>query len=472
MSMRLELRSIGPYIQRLWRSVQAKLFLPVPVTGTIKVCVVVPAFPVLGGILTVLEGITQMTQDVWSIEYLVQTLGRGHKRYIIHQFGTSRMEPWHFPFDWLYVITGVFKFLALMRRGAGYHFLLPQDGMFSGFLAGLAGKLTGVRVVCVDHGAISLFTPRNSRVFYEEYIKAITTKKSWIARSIARTLLALHWPSRYLAARLAARLVDHYLIPGVPGDSSEEGCKILGIPPEHVTRFGSMIDIERYPLLDAELRVALREEKGVPADAIVVAIAARLSPEKGLDIALECIDLALAELDPLQRLRVRVIIAGDGPLREQLEQDVQRRGLAQTCLFWGELTSEEVKTLFSISDVFLYTSTRGACIPMAVLEAMASSCAVIASTEPLSNAVLLADGRGIAVPDGDVEQTRRALLRLLSDLNLCYQMGNLAREYIHVYHNPEQFKHVLLHITSLVNLDESINKQSRLEALIESGFQE
>ena len=81
---------------------------------------------------------------------------------------------------------------------------------------------------------------------------------------------------------------------------------------------------------------------------------------------------------------------------------------------------------------------------------MASSCAVIASTEPIANAFLLSDGRGFSVPFGNVEQTSEALLRLVTDAPLCRRMGIVARNYVSSYHNPEQFKCVLLQATGSV----------------------
>jgi glycosyltransferase involved in cell wall biosynthesis len=456
-------------VKHLLLGLRSKIFPPAALTMPVKVCVVVPAFPVMGGVLTVLEGMTRSMQNVWDIEYLTQFLGPDSKGYTIHQFGSRHMTSLYFPFAWFYVFVGFLKFLSLMRRGAGYQLLLPQDGVFSAALAGLAAKVTGVRTICIDHSDISLFTPRNSRIYREERIAAIATK-TWpkIVRLGARSLLAFYWPSRFIAARIAARFVEHYLIPGVPGDSIEEGCQILGIPSERVTRYASTIDIDRHVIPDEDRRRLLREHKGLPADCIIITIASRLSAEKGLEIALESIDRALASLPLMQQERVRVVIAGEGPQREQLKQDVQQRGLDETCLFWGEQTPDEIISLLSISDIFLYTSTRGACMAMAVLEAMASGCAVIASTEPLSNAVLLDDGRGIAVSAGNVEQTNAALLRLLSNMDTCRQMGRLAREYIRLYHTPAQFRHLLLETTGLRDQQKSLLTDVHMMVTIES----
>jgi glycosyltransferase involved in cell wall biosynthesis len=178
---------------------------------------------------------------------------------------------------------------------------------------------------------------------------------------------------------------------------------------------------------------------------------------------LESVSRALAGLSSELRARVRIIIAGDGPLRQQVEEGILLRGLSQAFSLWGETSAGDVISLLSISDIFLYTSTRGSCFSMAVLEAMASGCAVIASTEPLSNARLLAEGRGIAVPPGDAEQTALALVQLVNDLELCHRMGDLARDYIAVHHSAAVFRRTLLRATYWSGLDEFLHVEMEHE---------
>ena len=113
----------------------------------------------------------------------------------------------------------------------------------------------------------------------------------------------------------AIRFVDHFLIPGVVGDGVEESCKRLGLHLSRITRFASMIDIDRHVVPDAASRASMRAEKGIAADTIVISLICRLAPEKGIDIALEAISLAFSELSPGVCERIRIIIAGDGPLR-------------------------------------------------------------------------------------------------------------------------------------------------------------
>ena len=437
---------------------QSAFFPKFQVSPLTRVCVPLPEFPITGGVLTVMEGIDQVTKDLWQLEFLAHDVGPNEKGYKIHRFGTAKMDAWFFPAVWLYTLAGFSKLFALMHRGADYHVILPQDGVFTGAFAGLAAKLAGARVVCIDH---SNLTSLKSATFRAERRKFFATK-TWPRHILHRLLEILYWPSLWLLARISARFVDHYLVPGTVGDGVEEVLAELGVHQSRVTRFSSMIDLNRHVVLDDASKASLRETKGIMADAIVIAIICRLSPEKGLDIALESISRALSTLSPDLCARVRVIIAGEGPLRTNLEEHIRARGLSQTCLLWGEISSLEVLSLLAISNIFLYTSTRGACFAMAVLEAMASGCTVIASRRPESNALLLADGRGIAVPPNDLAQTAEALVRLVNDLELCHQMGRAARDYIATQHSPMQSRRNLQRLTYWSALDEllELGKQS------------
>ena len=419
----------------------------------IRVCVALPIFPMTGGILTVLEGIAQVTGDIWEREYLTQYVGSQQpEKYVIRRFGTAKMTPWLFPGVWFYFVAGLYKLILLLRHGADYDLILPQDAIFTAAFTAVVAKLAGVRVVCIDHGDLTLL---RSKAYRAERSNDLT-RKNWprAFRFLMQQLLVFYWPSRYLLAWNAARCVDHFLIPGVVGDGVEEVCQELGIPTSRVTRYGSMVDIGRYEIYDAASKAEMRRQKRVSVDAVVVAIICRLAPEKNLDIAVESISLALCTLSSNVGEHVRVVIAGEGPLRKDIEEDIHRRKLDAVCAMWGDISAEEVVELLGMSDIFLYTSLRGACFAMAILEAMAAGCAVVASTCPISNAHLLAEGRGVAVTPGDVGETSQALVRLISDGELRRDMGRLAREYVARHHSPAMFRRTLLQVTCGRDLEE------------------
>ncbi|MGZ6365246.1 MAG: D-glucuronyl C5-epimerase family protein [Ktedonobacteraceae bacterium] len=434
--------------RNLHQLVQKALFpQPHPASMT-RVCIAVPAFPVMGGVLTFLEKVILVSKKSWQREYVTQHIGPDPYEYFIHRFGTRRMTPWYFPFVWLYVLSGWGKLISLLRHGAGYTVIMPQDGIYTGAFAGLAGKLAGVRVVCIDHGDLSLLQPRNNQIYRYERLEEVAAKNwPWLVRLAASLLLALYWPSRWLLAWIAAHCVDHYLIPGIPEDGVNDICKELGVPASRITRFANMIEIERHVIPDAETMAVQRRKNGIPVGATLIAIVCRLSSEKGLEIAIEAISQALAALSERLAENVIVIIVGDGPQREQLARNIERHKLSGLCMLWGEASMDEVIAILGISDIFLYTSTRGAGYPLAIMEAMASSCAVVASTEPAANTLLLAEGRGIPVPVGDVAATSAALVRLLTHPEQCRSMGEKARAYIAAQHTPEIFWRTLLRVT-------------------------
>jgi glycosyltransferase involved in cell wall biosynthesis len=425
----------------------------------LRVCVAITAFPVTGGMRSVLAKIEQVTKDIWQIEYVTQISGSHTEKYVIHRFGTRKMGSWQFPGVWLYVFSGFWKLLSLLRHGSCYDVILIQDGIFTAAFGALVARMAAIRCVCIDHGNLSLLT---SPAFRAERIKALKTKNwRWPRRLLARLQSMWYWPSLSILARFAARRVDHYFIPGVNGDGVEEVCKSLGVNSSRITRFANMIETERHVIPDPTLRAETREKYSIATDAIVIAIICRIAPEKGLEIAFEAINRALSSLAPEMCKRVRVIIAGDGPLRKQLEEDISSYGLSQTCLLWGEATIDEVITILGISDIFLFTSWRAAGYPLVVLEAMASKCAVIASTESMATQIMLAEGRGITLDVGDVEGVGRALIRLISNSKLCRQMGSLARNYVEVEHSADSFRRSLLRVTYWSGLDEMLDNRDK-----------
>lgn len=419
-------------------------YLTFRVTGTNsqsipnRVCIPITDFPVSGGVRGVLAGVSQVMEDKWQMVYLTRNKGKGEDELEIEVFGGKVASPWYFPSIWLYCMAGLGKLFNLLRSDSGYRLILPQDGVFTGAFAALAGKMAGVRVVCMDHGNVTWLHNLSFRL---ERLKALEIYP-WYKQILFRLLLDCYCASLRLLAQLATRCTDQFLI---VGDEVEDVYrKQLNVHPSRIIRYAYMIDVARFTPPDRESRMRMRTEQGIPEEAIVITLINRLAPEKGLHFALEGIALALSELPLDLGRRVRVLIAGDGPLRLQVEADIRRRALDSVCILWGEANPSQVITLLGISDIFLYCGTRGTNYSMAVLEAMAAGCAVVASVVPQSNARLLAEGRGVAIASGSAVEIGTTLARLCSDLVLCRQMGRTAREYVANYHTDLMLKRSLL----------------------------
>jgi len=408
------------------------------------VCVPITQFPVPGGMRGVLAGVAQVMDDQWQMVYLTSYKGQDAAEFELETFGWKKAHPWQFPGIWLYSLAGYRKLFALLRNGSDYRLILPQDGVFTAAFAALVGKMAGVRVVCMDHGNITWLDNPALRM---ERMKVLQTYRR-PRRALARLRFALYWPSLHLLARIATHYTDQFL---VAGDEVEEIYRQrLGVLPSRIIRYVYMVDTACFTPPDEESRLRMRTEQGISSDAIVITLINRLAPEKGLDVALEGIALALAALPPAVQTRVKVLIAGDGPLRSQLEANIRGRGLDSTCILWGSARPSDVVMLLGITDIFLYSGTRGTNYSMAVLEAMAAGCAVVASVVPQSNARLLAEGRGIAIPPGHATEIGTALAHLCGDLAQCRQMGQMARAYVAQYHSAAMLKRNLLRASFFV----------------------
>jgi glycosyltransferase involved in cell wall biosynthesis len=408
--------------------------------GKYLVSIPITAFPVVGGMRSVLAGVETAMRDHWDLDYLTQHVGPDADGLTIHPFGSRIASPWQYPNVKLYERAGRRTLTSLLRHGARYRLIVPQDGVFTGAFCALVGKAMGIRVVCMDHGTVTL--PFGS-LFREERMQALA-HASLPVRVLSRLRYALYWPTLRSMARITARNTDFFLI---SGDDVEQTFLRLGVSPTRILRYPYMIDADRYHPLEPEERKAQRARLGIAGDDIVVTLASRLAPEKGLHIAVPGIQEALSSLSPQARAKTHILIAGDGPSRAEVEADIRAHGLEDTCRLLGALGSNEIASLLGMSDIFLYTSTRGAGRPMAVLESMAAGCAVIAARQPDSLSAVLAEGRGLAIPTQDSAAVATALKQLIGDSATRQRMGRLAREHIQTHYSSDALRRCLLRAT-------------------------
>jgi glycosyltransferase involved in cell wall biosynthesis len=410
-----------------------------------QVYVPIQAFPIPGGMKSVLAGVAGAMEKRWQMTYLTCLAGDQTEGLAIELFGCGNItSPWQFPNVWCYCVMGGYRLFRVLRRRPDVKLILSQDGLYSAAFAVVVGKLLGTRVVCMDHGSITCLV---NTAFRSERMSALETY-SMPQRLVARLRYACYWSSLRLLARLATHWADHFLI---AGDEVEAVYRQqLGVPASRITRYAYTVDTITFSPLAKAARTKIRSEQGLAEDAIIITLINRLALEKGLNFAIEGIARALAELPPEIRQRVKVLIAGAGPLRSQVEADIMSYGIATDCILWGEAKASDVVMLLGITDIFLYSGTRGTNYSMAVLEAMASGCAIVASSAPQSNIRLLADGRGFAILPADAQAIGIALMRLCSDQALRRQMGQSARTYIEIHHSAATLQRTLSRIAYFI----------------------
>ena len=192
-----------------------------------------------------------------------------------------------------------------------------------------------------------------------------------------------------------------------------------GIPPEKLAVIRNGIDLSPF---DNKAEGSLkRNELGIPPDAPVCTVVARLLPEKGHRYFIE----ALTGIRRVLRSTVGLIV-GDGPERKKLETLALNLHLDSNALkFLGE--RRDVPELLHASDVFVLPSSVREGLSIALLEAMASRRSVVA-TDIGGNRELVEDGvTGVVVSPGDSDALAAGVLKVLQDKRLAQTMVAAAR---------------------------------------------
>jgi glycosyltransferase involved in cell wall biosynthesis len=143
-------------------------------------------------------------------------------------------------------------------------------------------------------------------------------------------------------------------------------------------------------------------------------------------------------IDACARLRNRGVrfechLIGDGPDREALEQQAERRGIADRIVFHGACERERVMELLGRMDVAAAPSVptrdgRREGIPVVLMEAAACGLPAVASRLSGIPELVHDEETGLLVEPGDVDGVAVALERLARDADTRRRFGRNARK--------------------------------------------
>lgn len=175
--------------------------------------------------------------------------------------------------------------------------------------------------------------------------------------------------------------------------------------------------IDPAPWLRA--RAVPRSELGVPTGATLAVVVGLLNVAKGQDLAIE----ALARPD---LAHVHLLVVGHGALEPELRELARRVRVAERVHFLG--FRRDVPALIAAAD-FLILPSRWEGMPYAVLEAMASARAVVATPVDGARDLVESEGTGILCASIDAASIAAGVRRVL-DLGVDgrARMGEHARE--------------------------------------------
>ena len=287
-------------------------------------------------------------------------------------------------------LLSIFRLARLIReqRPRILHTHTAKAGAVGRLAALLAGDARPEVVLHTYHGHVlrGYFGPLKSTAFrlLERLLARVTTRLIAVSPQVRDDLVALGVApaERFSVVRLGIEL-DERLETEVPGTDARAR---LGIAPQQfvVGWVGRMTGVKR-------------------TDDVLEALL--LLRERGIDAVL--------------------LMVGDGPDRDHVEERAADLGIVRHCLFLGY--QEDVSGWYRAFDALILPSANEG-TPVVVIEALAAGCPVVATSVGGVPDVVREGIDGFLVPPRDTEALAERLTRLAEDPELRARMGAAGRQ--------------------------------------------
>jgi glycosyltransferase involved in cell wall biosynthesis len=178
------------------------------------------------------------------------------------------------------------------------------------------------------------------------------------------------------------------------------------------------IDVERFASLTG---APVREELGIPAGRLVITAISRLEPHKNQATLITALERLAGRLD------FHCLIVGDGSAAPALKAQAAQSAIAERITLTGY--RPDVPDILAATDIYCLPS-RSEDFPVAVLEAMAAGCAVVATPVGGVPEVVVERQTGLLVQPDDADGMAQALLTLGEDPDLRERLAQNGRQQV------------------------------------------
>ncbi len=165
-----------------------------------------------------------------------------------------------------------------------------------------------------------------------------------------------------------------------------------------------------------------RSEFGFGPNDIVLIYVGRLGPEKNLIFLLRSFAGAAKAYDNLA-----LLLVGDGPERDNLEDRAQHMGIDDRVFFTGMIPYEKLPSYLSMADAFV-TASITEVHPLSVIEAMAAGLPVLGIKSPGIGDTVENGVTGLLTEEEELAMFTAKMVRLVTEHQQRKEMGQRARQ--------------------------------------------
>ena len=201
-----------------------------------------------------------------------------------------------------------------------------QCEFFSFQFAARISRITGAPIVHTYH------------TLYEQYLTSYVVPSKRLGEFVAK-----------MFSRNRLRNVKTLVAPTLKVENALQGYGLHA--PISVVPSGISLE-QHHQRLSPEQRRQMRQSLGIGEDDRVMLNLGRLGGEKNLGELMELFAQARQHNDKL-----KFLIVGDGPAREDLQRQAQRLGVSEYVIFTGMVDPSQVQTYYQLGDIFVSAST-------------------------------------------------------------------------------------------------------------------
>lgn len=172
----------------------------------------------------------------------------------------------------------------------------------------------------------------------------------------------------------------------------------------------------------------------LPFEPPVLLYLGRLSPEKGVDLALRALARIAQEHDA-----VRMVVAGDGAERAALQDLAEDLAIADRVDFVGWIDPDQVPGLLDMATLVVIPSRGRESLGIVALEAAQMARPVVATSVGGLREIVRHGQTGLLVAEDDAEMMANAISRLLRAPELATRLGRNGRRRVLEAHSEHAF---------------------------------
>jgi glycosyltransferase involved in cell wall biosynthesis len=240
-----------------------------------------------------------------------------------------------------------------------------------------------------------------------------------------------------------ARLADHII--AVSNEVRDYSIRYSHIDPKKITTIANAVPLARFRD-NRSFRAKIRQEFNISLEAPVIGIIARLTEQKDHGNFLRAAQIILKSTP-----ETIFLIVGDGPLGDTLKEFAISLGIQNSVIFCG--ARQDVPAVMGTLDILVFSS-RWEGLPVALLEGLASSLPVVATSVGGIPGVIQNGFTGFLVPPADSNALASSCISLINDAALRERIARAGYDHVQANYSMESMvsKTILLYQSLLQSL--------------------